>query len=171
MWLCLTSSASVSFGNNLVQSNCIGSTGTRSSGGPPLGSGSTEVVTQAQQTIAIPAPRSTSPEALVFSDTVVYVSRGDSFLDLTEVVRASSQLLGFGFSGAQCPLRGAIGHGDVVSEDGVLLGAAVEDAYRACESQVWSGCVLTDDTEQFAAAQGTLHRGAATSLPSRNATR
>lgn len=50
------------------------------------------------------------------------------------------------------PFRGAIGYGDLIvdSDDGIFVGEAIEDAYRAEQSQAWLGCILTQECAQFA---------------------
>ena len=93
----------------------------------------------------------------VFSDTIVYVTNDDTFASFLAVLTASFKLLKSGFCGSKAPFRGAIGYGDLITEPaGVLLGSAVEDAYKGEQSQAWAGCSLTPSCQAHVEQAGFL---------------
>lgn len=102
------------------------------------------------QTILIPDPASKRCGFYYFSDTIVYFTDDDSIGSFLNIVLTSRELLNSGF-GTHAPMRGAIGHGDFIDDaaNRIFLGSALEDAHSYCESQVWSGCILTPDAAAF----------------------
>ena len=102
------------------------------------------------QTILIPDPASKRCGFYYFSDTIIYFTDDDSFGSFLNIVFTSRELLNSGL-GTRAPMRGAIGHGDFIDDvaNRIFLGSALEDAYSYCESQVWSGCILTPGATAF----------------------
>lgn len=113
-----------------------------------------EAATLGGKEVVVPKRSSWSVDYVVFSDSILFFTNGDSLADFLRILTASYNLLCSGFSGAKAPLRGAIGHGDLVVADGVFVGTAIEDAYAGEVEQVWSGCALTPDCRKYAEAQG-----------------
>lgn len=84
-----------------------------------------------------------------FSDTIVYYTEDDSFVSFLNIVLTSRELLKMGFAGGKAPYRGAIGYGDlIINNNGILVGTSIIDAYQGEQSQVWSGCILTEQAEK-----------------------
>lgn len=83
----------------------------------------------------------------IFSDTIIYWTEGDSIEDFVCIMLSSLKLLALGFNKAG--LRGAIGYGDFIADGDIFLGTAIVDAYEGEQSQVWSGCILTKNCENF----------------------
>jgi hypothetical protein len=92
----------------------------------------------------------------VFSDTVVLLTKDDSVASFVSLVRSSRDLLRSGFMGLKTPFRGAIAWGDVIGDgkSQILIGSAIEEAYLAEQSQVWSGCILTEQCRTLAETRG-----------------
>lgn len=90
----------------------------------------------------------------VFSDTVVFWTKGASADDLHRIVKASIHLMAYGFMGTKAPFRGAIGFGDLIAGHGteLLIGSALEDAHAVEQDQAWAGCILTPACEERAVA-------------------
>lgn len=83
------------------------------------------------------------------SDTLILFGKDDQFEQFMQLLLASHRMLEFGFCGLKAPLRGAIGFGDIIAdENGIIVGSAMEDAYRGESSQMWAGCMLTDAAEK-----------------------
>ena len=54
------------------------------------------------------------------------------------------------FAGHKATLRGAIGYGDLIYDaNSIWVGSAIEDAYVAASSQVWSGYSFTSACGEF----------------------
>jgi hypothetical protein len=86
----------------------------------------------------------------IVSDSILLFTADDSFDSFLKIFSASHSLLCFGFAGTHCPLRGAIGHGDLILDpESIYIGSAIEDAYQGEESQCWSGCMLTEACEFY----------------------
>jgi hypothetical protein len=91
----------------------------------------------------------------VFSDTVLFWTRDDSFGSFMTIVETASQLSAAGF-GTGCPYRGAIAHGDLLDSGEIILGRGIEDAYQWEQRQAWPGVSLTPDCERFCSAHNYL---------------
>ena len=118
---------------------------------------SKSVMTAAGHTQLEPDFHEQSVKYLAVSDTVIFISRDDSFNSFLNMVHSAFMLLQFGFSGSKAPYRGAIGWGDLISDaSGIILGNAVEDAYDGERSQAWAGCMLTNNCESFASQNGYI---------------
>lgn len=90
----------------------------------------------------------------VFSDTVVFYTRDDSFNSFVTIVSSSCMLVQFGFGTRKAPFRGAIAHGDLIDDSQfIIVGTAVEQAYAAEQAQVWAGCILSESCRAFAEAR------------------
>lgn len=91
-----------------------------------------------------------SIEYLIVSDSIILFANGDTFPHFLKVISASYNLLCSGFCGHKAPIRGAIGYGDlIVDKNNYWIGSSIEDAYAGEQSQVWSGCALTRNCEEF----------------------
>jgi hypothetical protein len=87
----------------------------------------------------------------IFSDTVIFYTKDNSFQSFVSIISSSFSLLKSGIGGGNAPYRGAISYGDLIDDQrGIFIGTAVEDAYQGETSQAWSGCMLTSDCERFA---------------------
>lgn len=85
-----------------------------------------------------------------FSDTIVFYSKDDSLDSFFNIIFTSLELLKSGFGGLKNPYRGAIGYGNIITDEmGILVGTSIIDAYKGEQSQMWSGCILTEDCENF----------------------
>jgi hypothetical protein len=113
------------------------------------GSGKVETINGKQK--YVPNRSLISCDYVAISDTVVFHTADDSFISFLSIVNSSYELLKCGFSGAKIPFRGAVGWGDIIHNQsgGVLIGSAIEDAYAGECSQVWSGCMLTEQCMEF----------------------
>lgn len=86
----------------------------------------------------------------IVSDSIILFAKGDEFEQFLKIIAASHNLLCSGFAGHKAPLRGAIGHGDLIYDpNSIWVGSAIEDAYIGESKQVWSGCSLTESCEAF----------------------
>lgn len=95
---------------------------------------------------------------LVFSDTVVFSTADDSLESFTKIVSAASKSMASGF-GLGMPVRGAIGYGDLLRDEGpVVLGTAVLDAHELEGRQKWAGCALTEACAARAAEENYIER-------------
>ena len=95
----------------------------------------------------------------IVSDSIILFSDGDTYDDFRAIITVSKKILWSGFAGHKVPLRGAIGYGDLVIDDeAIWMGSAIEDAYQGEQSQVWSGCVLTEAAEKFCIHNGYIAR-------------
>lgn len=93
----------------------------------------------------------------IVSDSIILFANGDSFDHFKRIIAASHNLLCSGFAGHKAPLRGAIGHGDLIYDpNSIWIGSAIEDAYVNESSQVWSGCAITNACEQFINEKGYI---------------
>ena len=93
----------------------------------------------------------------VFSDTVILFTNDLSFSSFYKIVNASHQLLSMSFVGSKAPFRGAIGIGDLIyNQQGVLVGEAMEDAYKWESKQAWAGCLFSNNFESFIKSQDYL---------------
>lgn len=100
--------------------------------------------------VSIPDPKSQRVSFTFFSDTILYYTKDDSFDSFVKIIFTSLELLKSGFNGSRAPYRGAIGYGDLVSDNtGILIGTSIIDAYKGEQSQMWSGCILTENCEMF----------------------
>lgn len=87
----------------------------------------------------------------IFSDSVLFFTKDDSFASFFQIVHSAHMLLQFGFGGGKAPYRGAIGWGDLIDDShGILIGSAIEDAYSGESSQAWAGAMLTESCRDFA---------------------
>lgn len=92
-----------------------------------------------------------------FSDTVIFFTEDDSFESFREIINSAFMLLQFGFGGMKFPYRGAIGWGDLINDSNeILLGSAIEDAYRGESSQAWAGAMLTQACRDFVDRRGYI---------------
>jgi len=99
---------------------------------------------------AKPDPASKRADCLLFSDTIIYWTVDDSYESFINIVFTALELLKSSFVPPRVPIRGAIATGDLISdEQGVIVGSAVENAYKGEQSQVWAGCMLTSETASF----------------------
>jgi hypothetical protein len=84
-------------------------------------------------------------EAVVFSDSIVLTTRGDSESSLQALLKRTSQLFGLLLK-KEIPIRGAISHGSFLRAEiasGVFVaGKALVDAYRFEQAQDWVGIML-----------------------------
>ncbi len=100
-----------------------------------------------------------SVEYRVVSDSILLFAKGDTFDHFFRILSASYHLLCSGFAGPKAPLRGAIGHGDLIlANNTIWIGSAIEDAYIGETKQAWSGCVFTISCEKFLIEQGYLEQ-------------
>jgi hypothetical protein len=100
--------------------------------------------------VLMPDPISQRVNFLFFSDTIIFFSKDESLESFINIVFTSLELLKSGFIGSKAPYRGAIGYGDIVTDPaGILLGTSLIDAYKGEQSQMWSGCILTEACEEF----------------------
>lgn len=100
--------------------------------------------------VSVADPSSKRVEHLFFSDTFIFYTPDDSFDSFIKIIFSAVAFLQGGF-GIKSPVRGAIGHGDFITAGNIngLMGEAVEDAYIGEQSQVWSGCMLTEKCQKF----------------------
>lgn len=100
--------------------------------------------------VSIPDPQSQRVFYTFFSDTIIYYSKDDSSDSFFNIIFTSLELLKSGFNGSKAPYHGAIGHGNIISDqNGILLGTSIIDAYQGEQSQMWAGCILTEACEEF----------------------
>ncbi|HXH72802.1 MAG TPA: hypothetical protein VNI58_08330, partial [Mariprofundaceae bacterium] len=85
----------------------------------------------------------------VISDSVIFFTPDDSFDSFASIVHSAHMLIQFGFSGGKAPYRGAIGWGDLIDDQDILIGSAIEDAYNGENSQAWAGAMLTKNCRSF----------------------
>lgn len=98
----------------------------------------------------VPDFNSNSINFRIFSDTVILFTKYDSFDSFFYIINSAHQLLTMGFVGSRTPFRGAIGYGDlIVDNNGIIVGEALEDAYKWESKQAWAGCLITDACENF----------------------
>lgn len=91
-----------------------------------------------------------SVEYRIISDTVILISKDDSFPSFASILTSSSNLLKYGLLGMKTPYRGAIGYGDaIIDGPHIAVGEAIEDAYAFEGRQAWSGCMLTPTCGKF----------------------
>jgi hypothetical protein len=107
------------------------------------------------QQVSVPDFHEHSAQYRVFSDTVIFWTKDDSFLSFLIIVTASSQLAAVGFA-LRSPFRGAIGHGDLLENREIIVGSGIEDAYIWEQRQAWAGVSLTPDCEEFCVRNGYL---------------
>jgi hypothetical protein len=108
--------------------------------------------------VLVPDPRSQRVYYHFFSDTIVYYSNDDSFDSFMKIVFTAVELLKSGFTGLKMPYRGAIGYGDIISDNrGILIGTSIIDAYKGEQGQMWAGCMLTEDCEKFCIEKNYIH--------------
>lgn len=119
--------------------------------------GRSKVVEIKGRQVSVPDFHAASLGLRIFSDTVVFYTRDDSFESFLTTVNTSFMLLQFGFAGGKDPFRGAIAHGDFI-DDGqfTILGTALEQAYAAEQAQVWAGCMLSGSCLAVAEGRGYL---------------
>jgi hypothetical protein len=111
------------------------------------------------QPVFVPVVDELSLRVMTASDSVLLVSNGDSFGHFMRIVTASHSLLGYGFAGHGAPLRGAIGHGDLIfDDDSICVGSALEDSYAHESRQVWAGCSFSENSQAFCEASGYFAR-------------
>jgi hypothetical protein len=103
--------------------------------------------------VSVPDFHQFSAQYRVFSDTVVFWTADDDLSSFLTIVQASSQLAAAGF-GTQMPLRGSIGHGDLLTKPQIIVGEAVEEAYLWEQSQAWAGVSFTPRCEQVCTDRG-----------------
>lgn len=102
------------------------------------------------RSVYVPDVSDISVQYRFISDTVIFFTRDDTFPSFLNIVNSSIMLLKFGFGGGKAPYRGALGWGDLIASEDVLVGTAVEDAYLGEASQVWAGAMLTNACRDFA---------------------
>lgn len=108
-----------------------------------------ETVVQGGREMLIPKQGPFSLGYRVVSDSLMLYSKDDGLNSFMAVVDASHRILQGGFS-PKLPWRGAIGHGDLIAAESILIGSALEDAYEWESKQVWAGVVLTPAAEAIA---------------------
>jgi len=118
-----------------------------------------KIINEDGEEVCVPDPDDFSVDYRIFSDTIILLSKGDSYTDFLRIIGASHELLRCGFLGHKIPLRGAIGHGDLICDDqSICIGSAIEDAYIGETQQAWSGCALTEAFERHMEDKGYLER-------------
>lgn len=106
----------------------------------------------------VPDFHAQSVEYRIISDTIILISKDDTFQSFLNIINSCVQLLKFGFAGSKTPYRGAIGWGDVVLDGPhILVGEAVEDAHAGESCQAWAGCMLTPACEAFVIEHNYLY--------------
>lgn len=116
--------------------------------------GRSKSATVGGKSVIVPAISEVSVQYRLISDTVIFFTRDDGFQSFLNIVSSSFMLLSFGFGIGPAPYRGAIGWGDLMANQDVLVGTAVEDAYGGQCSQAWAGAMLTKACSDFATRQG-----------------
>lgn len=118
------------------------------------------------QQVSVPDFNEFSVQYRVFSDTVIFWTKDDSFSSFLSIIQTSSQLTASGFGG-KAPYRGAVGYGDLLVQGEIMVGAGIEDAYIWEQKQAWAGVSLTPKCEEFCtsrdyvAQRGKVHVDAA----------
>jgi len=99
--------------------------------------------------VSVPDLKKKEVEFQIFSDTIIFYTQDDSLKSYIDIITTAQRLMTFSFTG-QTPFRGAIGYGDLITNNlNVMIGTSVIDAYIGEQNQVWSGCILTKTCEEF----------------------
>ena len=107
----------------------------------------------------VPVISKSSVECRIISDSVIFIVRDDSFESFMNIVHSSFMLVQFGFSGLKAPYRGAIGWGDLIIDNNIVVGSAIEDAHRPA-SPCWSieDCQINAMHSSWRPTQFNKHR-------------
>lgn len=121
------------------------------------GKGKTETI--AGQQVYVPDFSDSRVRYLAVSDSVLFFTPDDAFESFVSIISSAFMLLQFGFNGSRAPYRGAIGWGDLIADpQGVLIGSAIEDAYKGESSQAWAGAMVTQECRAFAENNNYIQR-------------
>lgn len=108
------------------------------------------------QLISVADPNEFSLPYIAISDTVLVFAPDDSFDSFLKIVGVSHRMTCTGFIFA--PMRGAIGYGDLIHQQQLYVGSAIEDAYQGEQVQAWAGTMLTADCRDFVTTKGYIQQ-------------